>query len=85
MVVVIQSKVFAIQKITGCKLSCRKKMRVNNYTDKIRYYCINTDNNDVYKYYKLLRLKVELLVTEILIFRVANMLYCRYLFPNLFS
>ena len=57
MVIVTQSKVFTIQEITGCKLSCRNKIRVNNYTGKVRYYCVNTDNNNVYKYYKLLRLK----------------------------
>ena len=84
MVVVTQLKVFTSQNITGCKLSYRNKRRVNNYTDKIRYYCINTDNNNHYKHYKLHRL-VEILVTEILMFRVANMLYCRYLLPNLFT
>ena len=85
MVFSLHNRTYTVKRLTGCKLSCRSEMWGNCYTDKIMYYCINTDKTIIITLQITYRLKYKYFVTEILMLRVANISYCRYLLLNMIT
>ena len=81
MVFSLHNRTYTVQRSTGCKLSRRSGMQDSRYTDKKMYYYINTDKTIIISL-QITQAKVKVLVSEILILRVANILFCRYLILN---
>ena len=81
MVFSLLNRIYTIQRLTGCKLLRRSELWINRYTYKKMYYYINTDKTIIISL-QITWTKVKVLVSEILILRVTNIFFCRYLLLN---
>ena len=81
MVFNLLKRTYTVKRLIGCKLSRRSEMWDSLYTDKKMYCYINTKKTIIISL-QITQAKVKVLVSEILILRVTNIFFCRYLLLN---